>query len=220
MHKIEELKKMKERFMCALCQQMDAGLENLDTKEAGDVVDMIKDLAEAEAKCMEAKYYQSVICAMEEAGENGMDPEDMEMMWQGMAMDNMRRGYNPNRSSRTGRYTSNRGGQNGNSMRSSGNGNSSRGYPYYPDNEPHTPEYDDHNDGPMERFGRPYNEYRKFRRNYTETKSREDKMEMDRHAKEHIDDAVSTMQDIWNSSDPELKKKMKQDLTNLLSKMN
>ena len=45
------------------------GVNDLDTKECGEVVDMIKDLAEAEKACMEAHYYESVIHAMEEAGE-------------------------------------------------------------------------------------------------------------------------------------------------------
>lgn len=82
--------------------------------------------------------------------------------------------------------------------------------------------YDDDGNPNMntERFGRPYNEYRAMRRNYTETHSEEDKAAMKKHANQHIDDTVSTMKDIWNNADPDLRKKMKADITNLLSTMN
>lgn len=63
--KVEELCDMKKQLMTALKSQM-GNLDNLDTKEAGEVVDMIKDLAEAEAYCWKAKYYETVVEAMKE----------------------------------------------------------------------------------------------------------------------------------------------------------
>ena len=64
--KVEKLCDMKKRLTSALESQM-GNLDNLDTKEAGEVVDMIKDLAEAEAYCWKSLYYETVIEAMKES---------------------------------------------------------------------------------------------------------------------------------------------------------
>lgn len=40
-------------------------MERIDVKEIGELVDMIKDLAEAEKSCWEASYYKSVTEAMD-----------------------------------------------------------------------------------------------------------------------------------------------------------
>lgn len=61
-----------------LLDEFDAEIEragsirNISTDEAGKVVDMIKDLAEAEEKCWKACYYKTVVEAMEE--ESGRRP--------------------------------------------------------------------------------------------------------------------------------------------------
>lgn len=74
---------------CAKCE-MDKGIEAIDTKEMGEVADIIKDLAEAE-------YYAKISKAMEES-EYGEDYD-----FEGPMED--RKGYRGQpRSSRTGRY--------------------------------------------------------------------------------------------------------------------
>lgn len=214
MHKIEEIRDMKDRLMKIGGMALDCA-DKVDTEELGEVVDMIKDLAEAEEKCMKAKYYEAVIKGMQAYeiedifGDEDEDP---------MTMMNHRRGYTPSRSSRTGRFISNAQANNRNQHY---NANMNRGYPYHPD-ESMMMEDPRMEDGamPTERFGRPYNEYRRFRRNYTETKSRDDKTAMEKRAQEHVQDTISTIKDIWNTSDPELRKRMKADFTNLLSEMN
>lgn len=66
--------------------EFDKGIENIDTKEMGEVIDMIKDLAEAE-------YYRKISIAMDEA-EYGEDYD-----WEG------RKGYRSQpRSKTSGRY--------------------------------------------------------------------------------------------------------------------
>lgn len=62
--KMRELSEMKETLVSALKSQLN-DISMADTKEVGEVVDMIKDLAEAEKYCFEACYYKSVIEAME-----------------------------------------------------------------------------------------------------------------------------------------------------------
>lgn len=58
---MERLKLMKENLMSCIYAQM-GNLQNVDTKELGEAVDMIKDLEEA-------MYYCSIVKAMEESQE-------------------------------------------------------------------------------------------------------------------------------------------------------
>lgn len=75
--------------------ELSKGVENVNTKEMGEVVDMIKDLTEAEKNKMEACYYKSIIEAMEDS-EYGEDYD-----WEGR-----KRGYS--RSGMSGMSRSNR----------------------------------------------------------------------------------------------------------------
>ena len=66
---IDKICKMKDKLCEYAHQQMQQGLDRVDTREMGAVIDMIKDLAEAEKSCLEADYYESVVEAMEEGGD-------------------------------------------------------------------------------------------------------------------------------------------------------
>ena len=227
MEKTKEFSEMKEKlFDCLKAEISVKGMDCVDTKEAGEVVDMIKDLAEAEAKCMEALYYQKVVEAMTSYEEPRYDD---------------RLGYNRNRYPSSGRYASaghgmrmgyiepyypdgemvqdinwneptgySGGGNSGNRQGSTSGGNQSMGY--------HMPEmmYDEGDP----RYGKAYNEYLKKRRFYTETKSEDDKREMDRNAEEHVQSTLVTVRDIWKNADPNLRKRMKDDFSKLLNDMN
>lgn len=70
---IDKICKMKDKLCEYAHQQMQQGLDRVDTHEMGAVIDMIKDLAEAEKSCVEADYYESVVEAMEEGGRYGYD---------------------------------------------------------------------------------------------------------------------------------------------------
>lgn len=56
---MDQLKNMKEQLICQVQEQLDH-LDSVDAKELGEVIDMIKDLAETE-------YYCSITKAMEES---------------------------------------------------------------------------------------------------------------------------------------------------------
>lgn len=76
--------------------ELDKGIENVDTKEMGEVADIIKDLAEAE-------YYAKISKAMDEA-EYGEDYDYM-----GAYDEYERKGYRGQRRDSSGRYMSRRG---------------------------------------------------------------------------------------------------------------
>lgn len=203
---MKSLCEMKEQLILAMQSQLMGNLENVDTHEAGEVVDMIKDLAEAE-------YYCTVTLAMEEAG------EDSEYMGKDGRM-----GYNMRRSPRTGRYISSGGSgmrgykpmvdqepyieeylHNPNDMKH----RMQERYGYHP-----MYTEDKGND-----YGAAYNEFRMAKRNYTETKSPTDKKEMDSKTQEHVHNSMYTLREMWEEADPELRKKMKSELETLIKEM-
>lgn len=96
MHRLKEfMEKLEE---CAKCE-FDKGIQNVDTKEMGEVIDMIKD-------CTEAMYYYSIVEAMKES-EYGEDydwegrkhyrgqPRDSKGRFMSRRRGGMRRGYEP-----------------------------------------------------------------------------------------------------------------------------
>ena len=242
--KMEEIKKLKEKILdCFKSEVNGKGFECMSAEEAGEVVDMIKDLAETEKNCMEALYYQKVIEAMVSYDEPRYNEDVM--------------GYNRNRYKSSGRYapsgmgtrmgymmphvpyleydghmtpeeyrkeammgySDGRGGSYGDSS-SQGQGNRggrSNDRMGYGDSMMMDPRFEE---GKMDsRYGKAYNEYKARRRHYTETKSPEDKKEMETHAEEHVRDTIATIKDIWADAEPNLKRRMREDFTKLLGEM-
>lgn len=101
--KLEEeskpIKKMCEKLMDSINYELDKGIENVDTKELGEAIDMIKDLCEAKKEMYEACYYKQIMEAMEEH-----DFENEEEI-----MDEGRKGYRGQPRDSRGRYMSRRG---------------------------------------------------------------------------------------------------------------
>ena len=202
----EEICELKKKFLKIVDTEFnEKSTKELNTEELGQVVDMIKDLAEAEKCCQEAFYYQSVVKAMDEAKEEdnrmGYSPKARMRFANRYFMDdydypemgNMRMGYS--RGSSSDRDGMNRSRDSMGRFTSSGRSG-----------------YDGFDEDRDDRYGRAYNEFRKARRHYTETKSMADKQMMEEHANEHLADSMQTLREIWDSSDPTLRKKMKADL--------
>lgn len=82
---MERLKSMKESLMACAQAQM-GNLQNVDTKELGEAIDMIKDLEEA-------IYYCTITKAMEEKDKNGGHNQQM-MMYPVMYYDSSMQGNN------------------------------------------------------------------------------------------------------------------------------
>lgn len=93
------IKKMCEKLMDSINHELDKGVENINTEELGEAIDMVKDLYEAKKEMYEACYYKQIMEAMEEH-----DFEDAEEI-----MDEGRRGYRGQSRDSMGRYTSRRG---------------------------------------------------------------------------------------------------------------
>ena len=89
---VKRIHDMMEKLTKCAEMELEKGVENVDTKEMGDVIDIIKDLAEAE-------YYAKISKAMDEAEYGGDYDEEG-------PMDDMRRGYRGQPRSQSGRFMS------------------------------------------------------------------------------------------------------------------
>lgn len=178
-HSAEDICKMKYALVECLEGYIntDVDIAAVDTAEAGAVVDMIKDLAEAEKDCAKACYYRTVTAAMadEAVGETyrlGYIPEYNEPPYQHKddRIEYMRNGIRAE--------------------------------------EELDPKY-----------SKTFNEYRKAKRYYTETKTPGSKKNMDTEADQHLAESIDTFKEIWADADTELKRHMKTELTNLVATM-
>lgn len=173
------------------------GVTQVDTDELGKVADIIKDLADAKKNCSETEkneweqcYYVHVIMAMERAGD---DEEGMENRY----------GYVPPKMNKaTERYRM-------------------RQWAHDPEmyNHEMSERYGRENERSDQRYGKPYREYLDARKHYTETKSARDKEDMEMYANEHMMDTIGTIRELYRTAEPDLKKRMKADLTKLVGEM-
>lgn len=97
---VEDIYKMKNEILKQAKKELEErGPERIDVNRMGEMVDMVKDLAEAEKSCWEAQYYRRVTEAME--GSSGYTQTTNSnpasgggnMSRQGYGMRSMRQGY-------------------------------------------------------------------------------------------------------------------------------
>lgn len=233
------------------------GAHNVDTEEMGEVIDMIKDLAEAEKCAWEKCYYKSIVEAM--ADEEKYEQSLLKEMIDKYGEADGRLGYDRWRTSR-GRFAPKGTGHETSMAMATGR----HGFVDDRDPWPNPPYYDDprmwKNGQWMESMGYPvddrnsarstdrrssdgrdvqpsehgrmgyspdesrmdstgkglcYDEYDKARRHYRETNDASSKQEMSERAKKYVGEAMATMTDIFIEADPELQKKIKDDLFRL-----
>lgn len=110
--KLEEetkpIKKVCEKVMDIVSTEFEKGAENVDTKEMGEAIDILKDLYEAKEKIVKACYYKYILAAMEkeetEEEETKKIMEKMREEYDSEDEDMERRFYDNYRYKRTGRY--------------------------------------------------------------------------------------------------------------------
>lgn len=198
--KLKSICEMKETLIRWTEMEMNKGVEHVNGKELGEIIDMIKDLFEAEEKCIKACYYEA---KLEEMGREQRDEEETY---------SHRMGY---RSS--GRGSANQYGRSGYRpvVDAYYHDNVRMGFPmkkYYDDGDENRREMD-------RRYGKSYGDYQMAKRHYTSTKSMEDKEKMDQHAREHLMNSMESIREMYMSSDPELRSKIKTDLNKLINDM-
>lgn len=224
---VDDVCNLKEDLVRAAQDEVAKGIQHVDTKEMGEVVDMIKDLAEAEEKCWKACYYKAIVTAMHE------EEEEMKRGGGRMGYDNWR--YSSGRFAPTGHghrsgftpmddeyeermmaegwmegssgYSnggSKSGGQNGSSSGSRGGSmgsNGRMGYSGHP-------------------RGDHYERYNQARMGYHESKDAASRQHMDAAARDYAVDMVDAMKEIWRDADPAMRKELKNKMTALCGELN
>lgn len=221
---------MLENVSEAATTELSKGTDKVNTKEFGEVVDMIKDLSEAEKNKMEACYYKTLIEAMEES-EYGEDYDEYGPIDERMGYSRGGGGGGRGGSRRGG---GNRGGGN------RGGGRSRRNYPMYDDDR-----YDEYMGGRMSyssgggsrssgssssgsgsggsgggssRYGYSYDNYMRNRSNYSTTDP-EDKQERMKMLDDYTKDLMGSISDVMQDVSPEEKAMLKTKLAKVVNSM-
>lgn len=74
----EEMKPLKDicdKLLSTIKHEFECGVENVDTKEMGEAIDMLKDVYEAKEKIAKACYYKKIVEAMEKSEEEDKEEE-------------------------------------------------------------------------------------------------------------------------------------------------
>lgn len=187
---------------------------------AGQITDMMKDLAEAMEHREKQKYYEELTCYMkkeveemekaEKAGGEGRYGYDHWHYASGRFAPTghgHRVGYTPDKMMYDGRdihdgmegmYGYPRGDMSGRSSV----GSDRMGYPMY-------------DMVPGRRDGM-YNEYKMAKKHYTETRDEGAAHKMNEKIEEHVHESLEDMKEMWDDASPEVRRKMKMNLTKLM----
>ena len=203
---MERFKQIKEALMNCIQAQVGQGLKEVDTKELGEAIDMLKDMEEA-------MYYCSIVKAMEESKEeekykekyfsmyppyNKMSNDGRDMMYN----DGNRMYYNG------GGNSSNSGGSRGG--QSGGNSGGSRNFHDW-EHYPYPTEIRDYREGRSPVTRRTYMESKEMHHD----KSKQ-MQELEKYAKELTEDILEMV----NGASPEERQILSQKLTALAGKVN
>lgn len=191
---------IEEKLLTMLETECMKGLENADAKEMGEVVDMLKDLGEA-------KYYCSIVMAMEEEGEGPMGYNSRRyangryapkgrgsMGYEPMMMDEPM-GYGTAYDGYQGRSNGSMGYTDGNGQGGSQNGSQARSMGY----------------------GTAYDRYQQARMGYQQRKTAENRRGMDEAANEHVREFTDTMTEMWQEADQSQRNQMRNALVKFVN---
>lgn len=198
--KVEKLCELKEKMICEL--ECACSKSEWSPMVCGEVVDMIKDLAEAEEKCWKSCYYKTIIHEMKER-------ENEPRYGEPSGYDNRRYASGRFAPKGKGHYSPMGYDDDGFMMETDEFKERVYGYSENPKRSMHS--------GKSNRWGKAYEQYENAKRHYTESGSSKDRKEMDTHAMEHLDDVVDTTKEIMKHADPSLLKQMKSEFTALIN---
>lgn len=214
----EDLKKLceiKKTLVCWLEQEISEGKEAVacHVEKLGELVDMIKDLAEAEEKCVKAKYYHTVTGAMEDYDEEEEGP---------MGYDGWRYSSGRYAPKGHGHYVG-RSGYNPDPMNPNVRRMMKDNLSDYRYTNPKIMGYI-----PMDkmdpewmpsRYGTGYDDYLEAKKHYTSERTSENAKHMNHKIQECIGDSLMAVNEMWKDADPETKKKIEEEFSETLMAM-
>lgn len=198
---MERFKQIKEALVSCIQAQVGQGLKEVDIKELGEAIDMLKDMEEA-------MYYCSIVKAMEESKEEEKYKEKYYSMYPRMMYpDNMMYNDGNRMYYNGGGNSSNSGGSRGG--QSGGNSGGSRNYHDW-EHYPYPTEIRDYREGRSPVTRRTYMESKEL--HHDKTKQMQ---ELDKYMKELTDDILEMI----NGATPEEKQMLSQKLSTLATKV-
>lgn len=91
---VEEIYKLKNELLSQAKKELaERGPDRIDVNRMGEIIDMVKDLAEAEESCWKAQYYRNIVSDAMEQKYGYSDPTQAENTRQGYGSTSMRQGY-------------------------------------------------------------------------------------------------------------------------------
>lgn len=220
----KELHELCEKLEKLACHSFENGMDKVNTEEAGQVIDMIKDLCEAKEKVVKSCYYKTIIKAMEKEEEENKKEEEMYGRMGYRGRDSMGRFVHRSGRGRSAGYTPlwhmmpemddmydeeypemygnyRMGYTGGRTHDMNMGGDSMRGT------------------GESSRYGRSYDNYKSAKRHYTETKSPEHQKAMRDSIAEVFDDMEEITVDMVKDMTPEEKQRYKVKLQQMMQKI-
>lgn len=204
---LDEIKEMKKKLSGWLKEELECGKDYVAChyEAIGEIVDMVKDLAETEEKCMKAKYYETVTEAMHEYDHGDMEEEEGPY------------GYDHYR------YASGR-------FAPKGHGHYSAAGYTAPTFKSNVRVHDPHMDGSFKMGyqdmesrtgkGKTYDEFDDARRHYSDTGKAEDLREMNDKLGKHLSNTIEQIREMADVANPEMRKKLKRDVSGLMDEIN
>lgn len=212
----------KNELLKMISCEVSEGKENVacHVESIGKLVDMVKDLCEAEKECMEKKYYEMMVCEMmtdgddmEEIGRMGYDKwhyASGKFAPKGkghrVATSTTRSGFNPMPLNPIDR-------------------NPHDGGPYWHE-DPMVMNYrmgypmDDMGDAMHpSRYGQGFDNYKERKKHYTETGSEQERMDMNSKIEEATYDSLDAMREMWADANPEVRTKLMGSVNRFLEEM-
>lgn len=202
---LEEIKEMKKKLSNWVKEELECGKDYVAChyEKIGEIVDMIKDLAEVEKECMEAKYYETVTKAMED-----YEHDEMEEKEGPYGYDNWR--YASGRYAPTGHGHYDKAGYTpfkGNVRVHDPNMNGIFKMGYH-DQDSHTGK------------GKTYDEFDDARRHYSETGKAEDLRDMNDKLGKHLSNTIEQLREMAEVANPDMQKKLKKEISTLMNDIN
>lgn len=205
MYDLDKIMDAKKKLTGWLHEELECGKEHVacHVEQLGDLVDMIKDLSEAEEKCVKACYYMEVL--------RDMNEEAAEMT--------EKYGYDHYRYS-SGRFAP------------KGHGHYSAGYTPHTSGKVrvHEPHMDGdfrmgYDNWPEEKMnmsekGRKYDEWDQARRHYHESGDMESKKRMDEKMSHNIASVISQVREMNEEASPEMRANLKAEVSKLMQELN
>lgn len=212
----------KNELLKMIACEVSEGKENVacHVEAIGQLVDMVKDLCEAEKDCMKKKYYEMAVCEMMADGE---DMEEIGRMgydkWHYASGKFAPKGHGHRVATSTTRSGFNPMPLNPIDHNPRDGGPYWHEYPMMMNDRMGYPIDDMMEAMEPSRYGQGFEKYKERKKHYTETGSEEERMDMNSKIEEATYDSLDAMREMWKDANPDVRVKLMGSVNRFLEEM-